>query len=73
MYLCIYIHVHIQCMYMYVSIYDVLRINLKSELQMSYHLSSLVIHLADCLLDSQSKDWASPLKVTLSPILFQVL
>lgn len=54
-----------QFMYMYVSIYYVFRVDLTFDLQMSYHLSSLVIQLADCLLDSQSKGWASPLKVSL--------
>lgn len=49
----------------------VLRSTRQSDLQMSCHLSSLVIHLADCLLDSQWKGWASPLKVRLYPTTMQ--
>lgn len=48
-------------------------LNHQSDLQICCHHSSLVIHLADCLLDSQSKGWASPLKVRLCPITLHIL
>lgn len=73
--ICIYTYIYTYacsaciCMYLYIMCL-VLTLDLTFRCPI---ISSLVIHLADCLLDSQSKGWASPLKVRLAPIPLQDL